>query len=99
MSCATTRMHLEIAVLYEVGEKDKYCVTSSIEELKMIEMNLLIKQTHRLNEFMVTKGKERTSLVAQTVKRLPTISLTCGIEHVIQMNLFIKQNQTHRHGY
>ena len=54
MSCATTWMHLEIAVLYEVGEKDKYCVTSSIAELKMIEMNLLIKQTHRLNEFMVT---------------------------------------------
>ena len=76
MSCATTRMHLEIAVLYEVGEKDKYCVTSSIEELKMIEMNLLIKQTHRLNEFMVTKGKERTSLVAQTVKRLPTMRET-----------------------
>ena len=73
MSCATTRMHLEIAVLYEVGEKDKYCVTSSIEELKMIEMNLLIKQTHRLNEFMVTKGKERTSLVAQTVKCLPAM--------------------------
>ena len=76
MSCATTWMHLEIAVLYEVGEKDKYCVTSSIAELKMIEMNLLIKQTHRLNEFMVTEGKERTSLVAQMVKRLPTMRET-----------------------
>ena len=78
MSCTTTWMHLEIIVLYEVGEKDKYCMTSLYVELKMIGMNLLIKQkqTHRLNEFMVTKGKERTSLVAQTVKRLPTMQET-----------------------
>ena len=94
MSCATTWMHLEIAVLYEVGEKDKYCVTSSIAELKMIEMNLLIKQTHRLNEFMVTEGKERTSLVAQMVKRLPTMRET-WVQSLGWEDLMEKEMATH----
>ena len=36
--------------------------------------------------------------VSQTEKdKYPMISLICGIENMIQMNLFTKQKQTHRH--
>ena len=57
MLSATTWMELDIIILSEVGQRNLVKYHLCVESKKIIQMNVLTKQTHRHREqAMVTKG-------------------------------------------